>query len=268
MRAADVLIDKIVTSSRIPSGRRRAEIQRELRAHIEDFVIGARESGRDETEIERLVLANFGDPGQIAGGFARVYRHERRRLRALAYMLSTVLLAGSLFLAVLSTQAGLALAFGTSVTNLVASRHTLIEALDILASVAGYLGTVSLENLFDTHRFQKAAAVLALIGALLVSACAAAGLHITFLVFGLVNSLFCRAVQLFVTRRAVRVGTVVICFPLAGCVLASLRSAVSPAALIATCVSWLIIGAGYQLMAHLAARVDAALVNGLQHSRA
>jgi len=38
VRSAEELIDSIVNSARIPSGRRRQEIQRELRAHVEDFV--------------------------------------------------------------------------------------------------------------------------------------------------------------------------------------------------------------------------------------
>jgi len=46
--------------------------------------------------------------------------------------------------------------------------------------------------------------------------------------------------------------------------LALLRSPVSQVAAAATCASWLAMGAGYQLMTHLAARVDAALLNGLQ----
>ncbi len=60
------------------------------------------------------MLANFGDPGQIAQGFAWVYRHERRRLRAFAYTLSTVLLASCLLAAILAMQAGLAFGFGTT----------------------------------------------------------------------------------------------------------------------------------------------------------
>jgi hypothetical protein len=96
MRAADELIECIVNSSRIPSGMRRRDIERELRCHIEDFIVAAREAGCGQDEIETLVLANFGDPGQIAQGFAWVYRHERRRLRIFAYTLSTVLLASSL----------------------------------------------------------------------------------------------------------------------------------------------------------------------------
>jgi hypothetical protein len=81
-------------------------------------------------------------------------------------------------------------------------------------------------------------------------ACAAAGLHISFLLFGLVNGVFSRAVQLFVTLKAARAGIVVVCFSLAGLV-SALRWG-SPAA---TCASWLAMGAGYQLMTYLAARV-------------
>jgi hypothetical protein len=267
VRAADELIDCIVNSSEIPSGKRR-EIQRELRSHIEDFVVAAREAGRGQDEIEKLVLANFGDPGQIAQGFAWVYRHEQRRLRAFAYMLSTVLLASGLFAATLTTQAGLAFGFGTSIMKVLASRHTLIEALDILASVAAYLGLTTLENLFESHRFQKATLLLTLILAILMVPCAAAGWPISFVFFGLVNGVFFRAVQLFVTPKIARLGIVMVCFSLAGLVVALLRSPVSPVAAAATCASWLVMGAGYLLMTHLAARVDAALLNGLQRIQA
>src|ERR1700744_6696334 len=96
MRGPDELIDRIVSSAHIPYGEQRREIQRELRAHVEDYVLAAAESGRDPAEIEQLVIAHFGDPDQIAYGFARVYRHDRRRLRAFAFLLSTGLLAISL----------------------------------------------------------------------------------------------------------------------------------------------------------------------------
>jgi len=267
MRAAE-LIDCIVNASHLPSAKRRREIERELRCHIEDFVGAAREAGRGQDEIERLVLANFGDPAQIAQGFAFVYRHERRRLRACAFALSTLLLASCLAAAILAMQAGLALGFGAPVMKVLASRHTAIEALDILASVAAYLGIISLENLFSSRRFQKAALSVAAMVTVLMVSCAAAGFHISFLLFGLVNGIFFRVIQLFVTPKAARVGIVLICFSLAGLVSALLRSPVSHAAPLATCASWLAMGAGYQLMTHLAARVDAALLNGLQRIQA
>ena len=268
MRAAEEMIDRIVNSSQVPPGKRRREIQRELRAHIEDFIAAAHEAGRNQGEIEQLVLANFGDPGQIARGFAWVYRHERRRLRVFAYALSTMLLAGSLLVAILAAQAGLALGFGTPIMKVVMSRHTVIEALDILASVAVYLGLTSLESLFERHRFQKAAILLAAILTALMMSCTAVGWHTTFIMFGLVNGLFFRAVQLLTAPKAARVGIVVVCFPVAGLVLALLRSPVSQVALEITCVSWLVMGVGYQLMTDLAARVDAALMKGLQRIQA
>ena len=87
-------------------------------------------------------------------------------------------------------------------------------------------------------------------------------------VYGLVNGVFFRAVQLFVTPKAARVGIVLVCFPLAGLAMALLRSPVSHVDPAATCASWLAMGAGYQLMTHLAARVDRALLNGLQRIQA
>jgi hypothetical protein len=268
VRAADELIHSIVNCSQIPSGKRRREIQRELRSHIEDFVVAAREAGRKQDEIEKMILSNFGDPGQIAQGFAWVYRHERRRLRAFAFTLSTVLLASSLFAAVLAMQAGLAFCFGIPIMKVLANRHTVIEALDILTSVAAYLGVTSLENLFKSHRFQRAAFLLTVILTILMVSCAAAGLHASFLLYGLVNAVFFRAIQLFVIPKVARAGIVVVCFPLAGVVLALLRPPVSQVALATTCASWLVMGAGYQLMTHLAARVDAALLNGLRRIQA
>jgi len=267
VRAVDELIDSIVNSSEIPSAKRR-EIQRELRSHIEDFVVAAREADRPRDEIEKLLIEKFGDPRQIAQAFAWVYRHERRTLRALAYTLSTVFLAGSLSAAILVMQAGLVFSFGTSATNMLAGRHVLIEMLDILTSVAAYLALISFENLFECHRFQKAAFLLAGIVAALVMSCAAAGLPQKFLLFGLVNGVFFRALQLFVTPKIVRAGIVVICFPLAGLAMALQRAPVSPLVLATTCASWLIMGAGYQLMTHLAERVDRALLNGLQRIQA
>ena len=264
MRAADELIDRIVNSSHIPSGKRRREIQRELRGHIEDLVVAEQAAGRGQGEIEEAVLANFGDPGQIARSFAWVYRHERRAFRAFVYVLSTLLLASSVLAAILATQAGLAFGFGTPVMRVVASRHTVIEALDILASVAAYLGVSSLEKLFENYRLPKAALLLATIVAVIVAACATAGLYITFLFYGLVVGLFFRAVQVFVTAQATRLGVVAICFALAGLVSAMLRSPGSNLALAATCASWLAMGAGYQLMTHIAPRVDAALLDSLQ----
>ncbi len=268
MRQAEELIDRIVNSADIPWGKRRREIQRELRSHIEDFVAASQAAGRDPNEIEKLLLSNFGDPGQVARGFAWVYRNERRTLQAIVYTGSTVLLASSLFAAILAMQAGLAFSFGSPMANVFTSWHTWIEALDILASVAAYLAVTSLENRFEDHRFPKAALLLTAILTGVVSLCAAAGVHPAFLLFGLLNGIFFRAVRLFVTPAIARVAIVVICFPLAGVVSTLLRSPVSQFPLAAICGSWLCMGAGYLAVTGLASRVDRALLNGLQRMQA
>jgi hypothetical protein len=77
MSITDRLIDEIMAASRIPSEKRRREVLRELRAHVEDFVSAGRQSGHGEEEIERLLLERFGDQRQIAQQFAWVYRRER-----------------------------------------------------------------------------------------------------------------------------------------------------------------------------------------------
>src|SRR4029077_3946746 len=104
-----------------------------------------------------------------------------------------------------TVQAGLAFGFGTPIMKVLASRHTVIEALDILASLAVYMGVTSLENVFESYQFQKAAFLLTVILSVLMVACAAAGLHISFLFFGLVNGVFFRAVQRFVNPKIARV---------------------------------------------------------------
>jgi hypothetical protein len=264
VRATEYLVGRVVASARIVSGKQRRDIQRELRSHIDDFVEAAINAGHAPDEIEKLVLANFGDPRQIAEGFAWVYRHERRRLQVFAYMLSTVLLAACLSVAVLAIQAGLAFSLGSSVTKVIASRHTVIEALDILVTVAAFLGLTSVETLFARHSFGKAASLLGAIFIVPILSCAAAGWPVRFLFFGLVNAVFLRAVQRFIPSRIVRAALVLICFSLAGLVLASLLPPMLHVAIGTICASWFAMGAGYLLMSDLAARVDSTLLDGLQ----
>ena len=264
MSTADELIHNVVTYSQIPSSRRRREIQRELTAHIEDFIDAARDAGHEEQEIESLLMAHFGDARQVAEGFSPVYRGERRTFLVFAYALSALLIASSLLIAILAIQTSLAFGFGTSISELFASKHTVVQALDIVAFVAVYLGLTSLEALFVRYRFQKAAILLAAIGAVLTLSFRCMGYHPAFLFYGLITGVFFRAVRLFVSAEVARVGIVLVCFGFAGFGFALLRSPVSSVDLIATCASWLALGMGYLLMSRLAPRVDAAVLNRLQ----
>src|SRR5580698_1845410 len=127
MQITDELIRDIVNGSQIPSEKKRQAVMRELRSHLEDSILAAREAGRSDEEIRRLVLAGFGDPNQVAQGFAWVYRHERTLLRIAAFLLSTLAVASMLSTVVLAMQAGVAVGFGAPVLRVIASRHTVIE---------------------------------------------------------------------------------------------------------------------------------------------
>jgi hypothetical protein len=261
---ADDLINDIVSSSQIPWGTRRQAVLRELRSHVEDYVVAAREAGHPDDEIQRMVLASLGDPHQIARNFAWVCRHERTVFRISVFVFSTLTVASLLAGAVFTMQAGVAAGFGLPVPNILASRHTVIEALDILSTVAAYVGFLSLEKLFARRKIQKALALLTLCFALAFAGCAVANAHPFFLVFGFVNGVFLRTMQAFIRTRLARAAVVVACFALFGFISFQLWSSAPQYALAANCVSWFIMGAGYQVMTDLATYIDSALFSGLQ----
>lgn len=264
MGIADQLVSDVVGSSQIPTGKRRQAVLCELRSHLEDFVLAAREAGHTDDEIEKRIVASFGDPAQIAEGFAWVYRRERAMLRISVFLLSTLAVAGLLMPAILALQAGVAIGFGIPVLHVLASRHTAIETLDVVFTVAAYTGFIALEKLFDRNHFPKALAWLAVAFAVVTGACVAANFPARFLVFGFVNGVFFRAVQVFMKSRMARTGIVLAGFALFGLISFEAMPSRFPYAIAASCASWLVMGAGYRLMAGLVARVDAALFNGLQ----
>ena len=104
MRAAEALIEGIVASSQIPSGKRWREVMRQLRSHVKDFALIVRRPGQTDDEIERMVLANFGEPRQIGLNFARVYRRARTVLRFSVFALCTLAVASLISAAVLVMQ--------------------------------------------------------------------------------------------------------------------------------------------------------------------
>jgi len=264
MRAAEALIEKIAASSGIPSGKRRREVMRELRSHVEDFALMARRAGHTDDEIERIVLANFGDPRQIGLNFAWVYKRERAILRLSVFGLCNQAVASLISAAILAMQAGAAIGFGVPPLKVLGTRHTLIEAVDILTTVAAYVGFLSLENLFDRRGFQKAIALLSLIFAILTCGSALAGIRPLFLILGFANAIFLRTVQEFLGSWTARLSAVLAYFGLFGVIFLWVQSPGYRYSIAASLASWLIMGAGYQLMTGFAARIDRELFSRLQ----
>jgi hypothetical protein len=247
MHCADALIARIAASSGIPSRKRREEIARELRAHVEDFASSARLEGHGEGEIERMVLASFDHPARFAANFAWVYRRERAMVRLAIFGLGTVATAAAVSAVVFAMQAGAALGFGRAPAEVLASRHTAIEATDILATVAAYVGLLSLENFFQSRRLPKSMAVLVSISVVLACAFALAGERAIFLIFGCANAIFLRSLEEFLVSGKSRLVAATAYFGLFGAFFFAVlpRSSVS---LSAWLVSWAIMGVGYHLM--------------------
>jgi hypothetical protein len=263
MHSVDELVEKIVSYSQIPSGRRRLEIARELRAHIEDFALIAREAGHSEEEIHRLVLANFGEPREIAQEFARVYRRERAILRVSAFLLSTLVAASFISAAVLALQASMAIGLGVPILRVFGSSHLTLETFYLLSTAAAYVGLISLEKLFHSARLGKAIALLALILTIAGAGLAVANAHPGILIAGSLSGVLLRLIQAALANGVVRVVALMVCFALFGFVSASSQSLVWRPEIVLRLLVWAAIGICCHLMTHLAARMDRALLNGV-----
>jgi hypothetical protein len=246
--AGNGLIGEIIAKSGIPTGRRRREVEKELRAHVEDFAAKARAAGHAESDIERMLTENFGDPVEIGRNFEWVYRHERGLLRLGVFAFSTVALSAMVAGAILLVQGGIAAGFGTAFSG----RHTIKEVLDILATVAVYVAMTSIESVFPRcRRWVLVCAVLAAGGATMA-------LHVPFLTFGCAAAVFLRMVRSTPARW--------VAAPLAFAMVGILFWTRSGGAysLSASLANWIVAGVGYQLMTTLAVRVDRGVWSRLQ----
>jgi hypothetical protein len=244
MRAADALLEKIIEASQIPSGKRRREVERELRGHFEDFVVGARAAGYGEDEIERMAIANFGDPLEVARNFGWVYRRERALLRLWVFGLSTAAVAILIAAGTLTVQAGVAAGFGVPFSG----RHSMIEMWDILATVAVYVGMISVERAFPAWGTRQ------IMLACVAGAATGLALHAPFLTFGFASAAFLRAFLRVPRGRALGWIATPVCFGAVGVLFWVRWQGTYPLA--AGVASWMVTGAAYQAMTGLAARVD------------
>jgi len=251
MCTVDELIEGVIRASHVPSATRRAEIERELRAHFEDFLIAARNAGRSDEEIQTLLAAHFGDPSEVARQFAWVYRRERAARRLSAFVLSTIAVAAIVGTVLMAAQAGLAVGLRVPLARMFNRWHTIGEGLDIAGTVTTYVGLNCLEKLFETRRRLKSTALVGAVFAVLIAIFVIAGLRSQFFIFGFVSGVFLRSIQLHLKRSTTQFGVVLICFGIAGLL--------SRSASVLSAASWTMSGAAYYLMTRLATRVHRVL---------
>ena len=208
MDACDDLIRRIVSQSGIMTPRGRRDLQRELRAHLEDAIEEARSQGYDEANIPRIICDRFGDPDEIAHEFALAHRVERRAISmvySVAWLGLSMLTVAGLILAL---QLAVAVCSGMSPSN--AFSHLREEMISFGSLALGYMGLYLEERLFQNRRFIKAFAVNSALFTFLFTLTFFA-MHLTALtpVLAFVSGVAVRALQQTVIRRAWFLGTAI-----------------------------------------------------------
>ncbi len=148
MRHLDRTVSRIVWLARLPGSKRRCEVARELRAHLDDLAAEVRSQGYDDEAAARIVRMRFGEPQQIAAAFASVYAPERWARRILQ---ATLLFAASTIAVavVLSTVQSVA-AICTAGSIFSTLRDIYQEIVGFGMITAGYYSLYAGERLFPT----------------------------------------------------------------------------------------------------------------------
>jgi len=217
MSEHEILIDRILSASGIVGRKRRSDLAREMRSHIEEIIEEERAVGRDEKEIERLVALRFGQPDLIADEFATVYRSHRIAFSLLSYGLLAVISVFAVAAFVYTIQYGMALWLGVSTTPIFNRTHLEPESALLVGLTFGYLGLYFAERLFSRKRFAKALGLIGIIFTIAGLCLELLGLGGAMPVFaGFLFASFVRALERIFAHSALRLAGVLIFFAIIG----------------------------------------------------
>ena len=149
MTHLDRIVSRVIVLAKVPGSRRRCEVAKELRGHLDDLVEEVRSQGYDDEEaIARMVRMRFGASEEVAAAFVSVYAPERLAKRILQ---STILVTASTVAVVVvvgAVQSIAAVVTATSVVSILRDIHR--ELFGFGAIVAGYCSLYAGERLFPT----------------------------------------------------------------------------------------------------------------------
>jgi hypothetical protein len=143
------LVRRIVSQAGIPSARARRDLERELKAHLEDAAEAAgTEGGGDPLSA---ICDQFGDPNEIALQFQRLHRVDRIASFALNTFLLLIISVVAAAMLIGIFQVVVALSFGLDP----APRRLAQQVASIVALVLGYMGTHLGYGVFRERRTLK-----------------------------------------------------------------------------------------------------------------
>jgi hypothetical protein len=144
----DRILFRVILLANLPGNKRRREVAKELRAHMDDLAEEARSLGYDGDAAARLVRMRFGEPEEVAAAFASVYRPERL---ARCVLQSAILVSVSTMAVVIvvgAVQSIAAICTAASIVSTLRDIHR--EVFGFAAITAGYCSLYAGERLFPT----------------------------------------------------------------------------------------------------------------------
>jgi hypothetical protein len=148
----DHIVTRVILLAKLPGNKRGCEVEKELRAHLDDLAEELRFQGHDEEATARIVRMRFGDPQEVAAAFASVYAPERWARRILQ---SAILFAASTIAVVVVISTVQSIAAMCSAQSILSTfRNIHREAFGFAAIAAGYCSLYAGERLFSTSRLR------------------------------------------------------------------------------------------------------------------
>lgn len=148
MTHPDHIVSRVILLAKLPGNKRRCEVEKELRAHLDDLAEEASSQGYDDVATVRIARMRFGEPDEVAAAFASVYAPERlaRRILHLALLVTASVVAVVVVIATVQSLAAICTA-GSIVSTLRDINH---EVFGFGAIAAGYCSLYVGERFFPT----------------------------------------------------------------------------------------------------------------------
>ncbi len=144
----DRIVSRVILLAKVPGNKHRYDVEKELRAHLDDLAEEARSQGYDDEAAARIVRMRFGEPEEVAAAFASVYAPERLAKRILQSAILVTASTVAVVVVVGTVQSIAAICTATSILSTLRDIHR--EFVGFGAIVAGYCSLYAGERLFPT----------------------------------------------------------------------------------------------------------------------
>ena len=140
MTHLDRMVSRVILLAKLPGNKRRREVEKELRAHLDDLAEEARSQGYDDEAAARIVRMRFGEPEEVAAAFASVYAPERLAKRILQSAILVTVSTVAVVVVIGTVQLIAAICTATSVLSILRDLHR--EACRFRRDCGGLLQSV------------------------------------------------------------------------------------------------------------------------------